>query len=109
MNPNQKTAAHPSPTPGLPLPRRQFLTAGALALGSLAVRGGSRLAATEDDVPAAFLTTKDSPLPGFKVEPLGYAYNALEPFIDGRTMEIHHDRHYRGYVTQLNQIGRAHV
>jgi Fe-Mn family superoxide dismutase len=34
--------------------------------------------------------------------PLPYAFNALEPHIDARTMEIHHDKHHGGYVTNLN-------
>src|SRR5262245_36083 len=38
----------------------------------------------------------------FKLEPLGYANNTLEPHIDARTMEIHHDRHHAAYVTNLN-------
>jgi len=33
---------------------------------------------------------------------LGYSFDALEPFIDARTMEIHHDKHHTGYVTKLN-------
>lgn len=33
---------------------------------------------------------------------LGYAFNALEPHIDARTMEIHHDKHHAAYVTNLN-------
>ena len=33
---------------------------------------------------------------------LPYANNALEPTIDARTMEIHHDKHHGGYVTKLN-------
>jgi Fe-Mn family superoxide dismutase len=33
---------------------------------------------------------------------LGYAYNALEPHIDARTMEIHHGKHHNAYVTNLN-------
>ena len=35
--------------------------------------------------------------------PLSYAFNAMEPFIDARTMEIHHDRHLQGYVNNLNK------
>jgi len=34
---------------------------------------------------------------------LPYAFNALEPHIDARTMEIHHDRHHNAYVTMLNK------
>lgn len=37
-----------------------------------------------------------------ELPPLPYAFNALEPHIDARTMEIHHDRHHNGYTTKLN-------
>ena len=38
----------------------------------------------------------------FKVEPLPYAYDALEPYIDKDTMKLHHDKHYQAYVDKLN-------
>ncbi len=38
----------------------------------------------------------------FTLPELPYAYDALEPHIDARTMEIHHSRHHRGYVNNLN-------
>jgi Fe-Mn family superoxide dismutase len=39
----------------------------------------------------------------YTVPPLPYAFNALEPHIDARTMEIHHDKHHAAYVTNLNK------
>jgi len=38
----------------------------------------------------------------FSVPDLSYAFDALEPHIDARTMEIHHDKHHAAYVTNLN-------
>ena len=38
----------------------------------------------------------------FKLPELNYAYDALEPNIDARTMEIHHSKHHNGYTTKLN-------
>ena len=38
----------------------------------------------------------------FTLDPLPYDFDALEPNIDARTMEIHHDKHHQGYVTKLN-------
>lgn len=38
----------------------------------------------------------------FTLPGLGYDFNALEPYIDGRTMEIHHGKHHAAYVTNLN-------
>jgi Fe-Mn family superoxide dismutase len=38
----------------------------------------------------------------FELQKLGYSYDALEPNIDARTMEIHHSKHHGGYTTKLN-------
>ena len=38
----------------------------------------------------------------FKLPDLGYAYDALEPHIDARTMEIHHTKHHAAYTNNLN-------
>lgn len=38
----------------------------------------------------------------FELPALDYAFNALEPHIDARTMEIHHGKHHQAYVTNLN-------
>ncbi len=42
------------------------------------------------------------------VAPLHYAFDALEPYIDARTMEIHHGKHHAAYVTNLNKALEAH-
>src|SRR5712692_6133882 len=39
----------------------------------------------------------------FTVPPLPYAFDALEPYLDKQTMEIHHDKHHGAYVTNLNK------
>ena len=39
----------------------------------------------------------------FELPPLQYAFDALEPHIDARTMEIHHDKHHGTYVQNLNK------
>ncbi|PIQ80378.1 MAG: superoxide dismutase [Parcubacteria group bacterium CG_4_9_14_0_2_um_filter_41_8] len=38
----------------------------------------------------------------FELSKLEYPYNALEPHIDSRTMEIHHSKHHQGYTDKLN-------
>lgn len=43
-----------------------------------------------------------------ELPPLPYAYNALEPSIDERTMQIHHDLHHGGYVNKLNAALEGH-
>ena len=38
----------------------------------------------------------------FELPQLAYGYDALEPHIDARTMEIHHGKHHAGYTAKLN-------
>jgi superoxide dismutase, Fe-Mn family len=44
----------------------------------------------------------------FELPKLNYAYDALEPFIDARTMEIHYTKHHNAYVTNLNAALEKH-
>ncbi|HHY68501.1 MAG TPA: superoxide dismutase [Alicyclobacillus sp.] len=44
-----------------------------------------------------------------QLPPLPYAFNALEPYIDALTMEIHHDRHHGTYVNNLNAALEGHA
>ena len=44
----------------------------------------------------------------FQLPPLPYSFDALEPHIDAKTMEIHHDRHHQTYVNNLNGAIEKH-
>ena len=45
---------------------------------------------------------------GFKLKPLDYPYDALEPSIDEETVKIHHDKHQQAYVDKLNKALEKH-
>jgi Fe-Mn family superoxide dismutase len=44
----------------------------------------------------------------FELPKLDYPYDALEPYIDARTMEIHHSKHHAGYVSKTNAALESH-
>jgi Fe-Mn family superoxide dismutase len=44
----------------------------------------------------------------FELPELGFSFDALEPHIDAKTMEIHHDKHHGTYVTKLNEALKGH-
>ena len=69
---------------------------------------------TDDDSPEGFggpepadsesrETGNPVPIGGHTLPPLPYSYKALEPYIDERTMRIHHDKHHQSYVDGLNK------
>jgi Fe-Mn family superoxide dismutase len=45
----------------------------------------------------------------YELPKLTYAYDALEPFIDAQTMEIHHSKHHQAYVTNVNAALEKHA
>jgi Fe-Mn family superoxide dismutase len=80
--------------------RRDFLKKSALfSLGSLA----TNLVSAEKLQTIEALGNENLFTEDFTLTPLPYAYDALEPFIDKQTMELHHDKHHQGYVTNLNK------
>jgi Fe-Mn family superoxide dismutase len=52
---------------------------------------------------AVALVLSDIATAQFTQAPLPYAYNALEPFVDAQTMEIHYSKHHAAYVSNLNK------
>ncbi len=45
----------------------------------------------------------------YELPPLPYAFDALEPHIDARTMEIHHGKHHQAYVNNINKVLEGHA
>jgi superoxide dismutase, Fe-Mn family len=44
----------------------------------------------------------------YELPPLPYSFDALEPHIDAKTMEIHHDKHHQAYITNANNALKDH-
>lgn len=83
------------------LSRRHLFTA---AAGLAAVAAAPRLVfAQAAPAPAAAPAAPAGP---FKLPALGYPYNALEPHIDAKTMEIHNTRHHQAFITNLNNFSK---
>lgn len=81
--------------------RRDFLKKGAL-LGlsgfASALIGKDKINKLEE------ITGQLENTPAFSLPKLPYAYDALEPFIDKQTMEIHHTKHHQAYINKLNEM-----
>ena len=85
------------------LTRRQAIKATLLTTGALAAPMLRTLRAQSPAPEPA----SPAPSPGstgpFTLPPLPYGYDALEPYIDTKTMQIHHDKHHATYVKKLNE------
>ncbi len=91
--------------------RRNFLVnTGIVGAGLLEARSGVSAAlrsGTAFDF-ASNLNLEETTV-AFTVPPLPYSFDALEPYIDAKTMEIHHDKHHGAYVTNLNKALEGHA
>jgi Fe-Mn family superoxide dismutase len=91
--------------------RRKFLFNTSIVIAGLFGAGK----AAPDLLRSGSLTCSDSNLSleekpvAFTVPPLTYPFDALEPYIDAKTMEIHHDKHHGAYVTNLNKALEGHA
>lgn len=84
--------------------RRHFLKTVPLSI-SLATIAESAVSQTSSNT---ILQTKNiNQTMTFELPALSYAFNALEPHIDAKTMEIHHGKHHNAYVTNLNNAVAA--
>lgn len=81
--------------------RRLFLK----SIGILSLVGtGSSISAMPKILNSSFnIDRSNNKMAKFELPALQYAFEALEPHIDARTMEIHHDKHHAGYVANLNK------
>jgi len=81
--------------------RRSFLKKGMALAAAAAVVPSMKNTLFADSPPVAPEAPGSSDL--YMLPPLPYGYDALEPYIDAQTMQIHHDKHHAGYVSKLNK------
>lgn len=78
--------------------RREFFKKGILAGAGFALINSAFASESSNAV-----TSNEQSAIGFTLPALPYGYDALEPFIDKQTMEIHHTKHHQAYVDKLNK------
>jgi superoxide dismutase, Fe-Mn family len=99
------------------LNRRQFIAGYGIASAGIIGTGGalSGLLLSVTATPSSNSQSEEKPVAkpeekqvAFTLPPLPYPFDALEPYIDAKTMEIHHDKHHGTYVTNLNKALESH-
>ena len=74
-----------------------------MTLGLIPLAGGiTKLEGFSNKITKVNYNRSINKMAKFELPQLPYAYNALEPYIDARTMEIHYTKHHAGYVSKLN-------
>lgn len=91
-----------------PITRRRAIQLGLATAAFAAMGPGLRSLAAEEGISTLTLLNLEQETYPFQLPPLPYAYDALEPYIDAKTMEIHHDRHHAAYVNNLNAALENH-
>ena len=79
--------------------RRSLLKALGMTAGIAATGGVFESSSWAQTANSPATNTPNGP---FRLPPLPYAYDALEPYIDATTMHLHHDKHHASYVEKLN-------
>ena len=91
--------------------RRQFLlNTGIVGAGFLGTHNAaSGLLHAEEEFNSTVNLNSEEKTMAFTLPPLPYSFDALEPSIDAKTMEIHHDKHHGTYVNNLNKALEGHA
>lgn len=82
------------------LSRRGFLAGSAVVIGGQAMASRSEASSLSKKSSSEPARAQDGP---FKLTPLPYAEDALEPHISAKTMSFHYGKHHKGYVEKLNK------
>jgi Fe-Mn family superoxide dismutase len=92
--------------------RRHFLLQASAAIGGTVLLTACGSATNANSTKNLTASTPEPTPAGssgpFTLPPLGYNFAALEPYIDARTMEIHHNKHHAAYVINLNNALKGH-
>jgi Fe-Mn family superoxide dismutase len=89
--------------------RRRFIAGSGIVGAGLIGAGGAApsLLLADTRNPNSNSQSEEKPV-AFTLPPLPYPFDALEPHIDAKTMEIHHDKHHGAYVANLNKALEGH-